>query len=220
MKDPLRYKYQTLEIHKREIHVRSLRDILDFHNEDSTEVDEDICGSDLPLFGVLWPSSLVLAKVMATKEIKSLKILEIGCGLALSSIVLSLRGANIKATDNHPSAETFLDENIRINQCNPIPFIQADWEDIQKRAVSDKYDLIIGSDVLYLPEHIKSLSLFINNHSKSRCEVIIVDPNRGNQNIFKKKMKELDFTHSKDDRSFNDEFENKFKGHVHYYNRN
>jgi predicted nicotinamide N-methyase len=220
MKDPLRYKYQTLEIHNREIHVRSLRDILDFHNEDSSEVDEDICGSDLPLFGVLWPSSFVLAQVMATKEIKNLKILEIGCGLALSSLVLSLRGANIKATDNHPSTKTFLDENIRINQCAPIPFIQADWEDIKKKSVSEKYDLIIGSDVLYLPEHLRSLSLFINLHCKTKCEVIIVDPNRGNQNIFKKEMKGLDFTHSKDDRSFNDEFGSKFKGHVHYYNRN
>lgn len=219
MTDPLRYHYQTLEIQDMEIHIRSLRDLLDFHNEDSTQEDLDICGSQLPLFGILWPSSLVLAEVMATKKVKSLKILEIGCGLALSSIILSLRGADITATDNHPSVPSFLEENIRINQCKPISFIQADWENIHEDPLNEKYDLIIGSDVLYLPEHISKLSKFINQYSNPKCEVIIVDPNRGNQSLFKRDMKKFDFTHSKDERSFSDGFDGHFKGHVHYYNR-
>ncbi|MBT3984199.1 MAG: histidine kinase [Bacteriovoracaceae bacterium] len=219
MIDPLRYRYQTVEIGDMEIHIRSLRDILDFHHESSMAQDADICDTQFPLFGVLWPSSLILAEVMLTRKIKNLNILEVGCGLALPSILLSLRGASIKVTDNHPSVATFLTENIRINQCEPIPFIHADWENGHELPEREQFDLIIGSDVLYQRDDSADLSNFINLHSRQKCEVIIVDPNRGNQKEFKKQMKAIGFAHSKDERIFYDEFQSKLKGSVHYYSR-
>jgi predicted nicotinamide N-methyase len=217
MKDPLKYRYQTIEIGEMEIHIRSLRDMLDFYDEDLMTEEMDICNTEFPLFALLWPSSFILAQVMLTKKIENLKILEIGCGLAFSSLLLRLRGADIKATDNHPSVAPFLDENIRINQCESIPFVQADWKNIESD--TEKFDLIIGSDVLYQQEHLSDLCQFINKSSQQKCEVVIVDPNRGNHNHFKKKMKDIGFTHSKDDRIFYDESHRKFKGQVHYYHR-
>jgi predicted nicotinamide N-methyase len=152
------------------------------------------------------------------KEIKKLKILEVGCGLALSSLILKLRGADITATDYNPSAKAFLIENMRINQCQEIPFIRADWKDDHLES-SQRYDLIIGSDILYQQDHSKDLSHFINMKALEKCEVIIVDPNRGNQNSFTRKMRQYNFTYQRDTRQFYDLDQTLFKGHIHHYQR-
>jgi len=55
------------------------------------------------------------------------------------------------------------------------------------------FDLIIGSDLLYETEHIGLLSAFINRHAQPTCEVIIVDPGRGQRAQFTKKMAALGF---------------------------
>jgi 2-polyprenyl-3-methyl-5-hydroxy-6-metoxy-1,4-benzoquinol methylase len=43
------------------------------------------------------------------------RILELGCGLALASLVGHRRGADITASDCHPLAASFLLENLRLN---------------------------------------------------------------------------------------------------------
>ena len=218
MTDQLNYQYQTIEIGEMRIHIRSLQDIQEFQDEDNEARDLGINDSQWPLFGVLWPASIVLATIMETKNIKSLNILEVGCGLALSSLILKLRGADITATDYNPAAKVFLTENLRINKCEEISFIRADWEDSDIES-SDRYNLIIGSDLLYQPNHSKTLSHFINKFADEECEVIIVDPNRGNQNKFTRKMQEYNFTYHKDTREFYDLKKYLFKGNVHHYHR-
>ena len=42
------------------------------------------------------------------------RILEVGCGLGLASLVLNERSADISATDYHPEVETFLKINTEL----------------------------------------------------------------------------------------------------------
>ncbi len=213
----LRYLYQTIEIGELEIHIRSLRDTCEYQDDNDEASDVGINDTLWSIFGVLWPCSSVLANLVNEKETKDLKILEVGCGLALSSIVLSLKGADITVTDYNPASEEFLSENTRINKCNEIPFVRADWNhDISKLG---RFDLIIGSDLLYERGHASSLSNFINNHSKETCEVIIVDPNRGNQNDFTKEMEQLNFKHNSLRKVFLDHHKFEFKGQIHSYTK-
>jgi hypothetical protein len=58
------------------------------------------------------------------------------------------------------------------------------------------YDLIIGSDLLYDREQPEALSQFIDRHSAGSVEVLIADPDRGNQARFKRKMGVLGYSHS------------------------
>jgi tRNA1(Val) A37 N6-methylase TrmN6 len=57
----------------------------------------------------------VLAEAMCSFEVAGKRILEIGCGLGLSSLVLQRRKADITASDQHPLAESFLAHNARLN---------------------------------------------------------------------------------------------------------
>ena len=59
-----------------------------------------------------------------------------------------------------------------------------------------KFDLIIGSDLLYERGHAELLSNFINHRSKPHCEVIIIDPGRSHHTHFSKKMVNLGYSHS------------------------
>lgn len=131
---------------------------------------------------------------MADYDIDGLRILELGCGLGLSSLLLNQRGADITATDYHPEAEGYLEINTCLNGGETIPFIRTGWED----ADSDlgTFDLIIGSDVLYESEHYSQLASFVDAHSNAASTTIIVDPGRKQHARFSKVMVSNGFTHS------------------------
>ena len=172
-----RVRYQTIEFGDVDIHVRTLRDTLQFEDVDGEAEALGISSASWPIFGVVWASGRALANLMATYEIAGRRVLEVGCGIGLASLVLNQRAENITATDYHPEAAAFLAANVALNGGKAIPFVRTGWLD-----ASDElglFDLIIGSDLLYETEHIGLLSAFINRHAQPTCEVIIVDPGRG-----------------------------------------
>jgi len=190
----LRVRFQTMEFGKTDIHVCTLRNNQEFSDDDDEAKDLGISSATWPLFGIVWPSSEVLAHLMFDFEIEGKRILEIGCGIALSSLVLNHRLADITATDYHPEAENFLKRNTLLNHDKVIPFIRTGWADSE--SALGKFDVIIGSDVLYERDHDQLLSDFINQHAKKHCEVILVDPGRGHHAQFSKKMVSLGYSHS------------------------
>ena len=170
-----------------------------------------------PLFGVIWQSGEVLARLMCTQDIKNKKILEIGCGIGLSSLVLNHRHADITATDYNPEAKIFLDKNVLLNEAKQIQFQLCDWK--EESSSLGKFDLVIGSDVLYQGDHPKLLSSFINKHTTEDGEVIIVCPKRGYQNKFNREMEAFNFVHAQIRPLNTDYLEKVFNGHIHTYKR-
>nr|WP_317198715.1 methyltransferase domain-containing protein [uncultured Psychrobacter sp.] len=183
---PVRVRYQTIEIGSTDIHICTLRDNQEFSDPNDEALDLGICSASWPMFGVIWPSSLVLANHMLDYNIAGKRILEIGCGMALSSLLLNHRHADITATDYHPAVEYFLDRNTLLNNNKAIHFERLDWAGDNSHL--GQFDMIIGSDLLYEDQHIDILAGFINRHAKPKCEVIVVDPGRGRKNKLTAKM--------------------------------
>ena len=146
------------------------------------------------LSGVIWDSSQVLAHLMADYHIDGLRILELGCGLGLSSLLLNKREADITATDYHTEAGAWLRENVRLNQDDAIPYTRTNWKDKDDRL--GKFDLIIGSDVLYESGHSELLAGFIARHARPTSTVIIVDPGRRQRAKFTRHMSGHGFCNS------------------------
>lgn len=208
----LRLRYQTVEFGKTDIHLCTLRNRQEFHDPVGTAEKLGISSATWPLFGVIWPSSLVLAHYICDYDTESKRILEIGCGMALSSLLLNKQCADITATDYHPEAETFLKRNALLNDGEAIDFELVDWA-----AKSDDlglFDLIIGSDILYEDEHAELLASFIEGHSKPNCEIIIVDPGRGRKNKLSKRMVDFGFSSSQHKPSNTDYLDKEFKGYI------
>lgn len=218
----LRVRYQTIEFGNSEfgttdIHIRSLRDNQEFSDDNGDAAELGISSAAWPLFGIVWPSGEVLAQLMVSYTIGEKRILEVGCGIALASLVLNHRQANITATDYHPEVEGFLIKNTALNHDRNIPFIRTDWKD----PLSDLglFDVIIGSDLLYESEHVNLLATFINQHAATHCDIILVDPGRGHHAKFSKKMIGLGYSHSQCNAEKNIIFSQTFNGKILTYNR-
>ena len=186
-------KHETIAVNNIDYSIRSLKDRQQFYDYQERAEALGISSATWSLFGVVWPASRVLAATVSLLTLDDRRILEIGCGIALSSIVLHKMGFNITASDYHPLAKEFLDSNISSNDFAPIKFETGNWE--AENPLLGEFDLIIGSDVLYEPAHSESVSRFIDIHSSNNVDVIIVDPNRGNRAKFTKNMIALGYTH-------------------------
>ncbi len=189
----LRFRYQTIEFGDTDIHVRTLRDNQQYSDPDGIASKLGVSSANWPLFGIIWASGEILAQLMYSYDIEGKRILEVGCGIALASLVLNSRLADITATDYHPEVERFLNENTKLNQANEIPFVRADWND--KQSELGKFDVIIGSDLLYEKEHAELLSSFIDGHANQHCSIIIIDPGRPYRGRFSKNMVNLGYSH-------------------------
>lgn len=154
---------------------------------------------------------------MSDFDIEGKRILEIGCGVGLSSLVINKRGGDISATDYHPEVERFLKRNVELNEGKEIPYKRLNWSN--ELSIMGKFDLIIGSDLLYEKEHIELLSQFIDQHANDKCEVIIVDPGRKHHNKFTKEMIKRSFSHSQSAPEFSYDLKTPFKGLVIRYRR-
>lgn len=173
----IRLRYQTIEFGDIDIHLCTLRDKQQFDDPNGVAEALGIAPALWPIFGVVWPSSVALANFMDDYNTGNKRILEVGCGMALPSLLLNSKSADITSTDCHPEAGAFLARNTAINNGADIAFERTGWAD--KDDSLGLFDLIIGSDLLYEDEHIELLADFINAHSSPVCEVILVDPGRG-----------------------------------------
>ncbi|KQW45387.1 MULTISPECIES: methyltransferase [unclassified Roseateles] len=197
-------KVQTLAIAgAADLQIRSLLDHQQFADRAGAAEALGISSAQWPLFGQVWPSGLHLAAAMAVRALPDgERILEIGCGLALASLVCHRRGAEVTASDSHPLAGVFLLENLRLNELAPMRYCHGDWSESAVIAdggaprLQGRFDLIIGSDVLYERDDGGALAAFIERHALSRCELLIVDPNRGNRAAFGRRMAGLGFEFS------------------------
>lgn len=215
--DSIRIRYQTIEFDDIDVHVRSLRDNQQFSDPLGEAEALGISSAQWSLFGVVWKAGEVLAREMAQFDIRGKRILEVGCGMALASLLLKCRDADITATDYHPEAGAFLTENVRLNRVDDIPFLQTSWDNEQDGL--GMFDVVIGADILYEEQHIELLSDFIDRHANPACEVVIVDPGRGLHAQFSKKMVDLGYDHSQHKPEPAEDEEAPFKGQVLRYER-
>jgi predicted nicotinamide N-methyase len=177
--------------------IRSLLDRRQFFDPLGEADRMGISSAAWPMFGLLWPSGVHLAARMALRPVSPReRILEIGCGLALASLVGHRRGADVTASDCHPLAESFLTENLRLNDLAPMKYRHGHWSDPAPgqngapaiSVVRGEYDLVIGSDLLYEPDPTAALAGFIARHLAPAGEVWIIDPDRGNRPVFNRQM--------------------------------
>ncbi len=134
---------------------------------------EDLC----PYFGILWPAAEGLAIYLAdhAQLIKKRKILELGCGLGLPSIVASHLGAEVLATDFHPQVQEYFLRNCRhsVVDCH---YQRLNWR--QDKTDVGQYDIVMGSDVLYESKHPREVALGLIRFLKPQGKILLSDPGR------------------------------------------
>lgn len=182
----VRFRYQRYTFDDFDVHIRSLKDRNQFDDPRGEAARLGISSAQWPLFGMMWASAIILARQVEHMDVQGLRILEVGCGLGLASLVLQQRAADITASDYHPEVEAYLSVNSDLNTLEHIPFERCDWSSSDDELGT--FDLIIGSDVLYERQHAEILAPFIDHHAGPACAVLLVDPGRGHHSHFSKAM--------------------------------
>jgi len=109
----------------------------------------------LPYGVVLWPAAIALAHDLATRV--GARVLELGAGTGLPGIVAASLGAHVVQTDRNEAALRVCRLNGERNGVANVDYRKAEWTTWQD---ADRYDGIIGSDILYvtrLHEHLRRI---------------------------------------------------------------
>lgn len=144
-----------------------------------THADEErfLRGEDIKLpYGiVLWPAAIALAHELAVREVKGLRVLELGAGTGLPGIVAAARGAHVVQTDRQELVLHLCRLNAQRNGAPMILHQIADWTEWRD---ADRYDLILGSDILYAPGLHAPLRHIFETNLAPGGRVLVSDPFR------------------------------------------
>ena len=188
---PYLTKQETICVDGVVFHVKSLLDRNQFYDPEGAAERLGISSALWPISGMLWPAGIVLARVVSRMAMNNLRVLEVGCGIGLASMVAASKKADITASDYHPITQQFLRENTALNDLDRIAYFHGNWhKPITRRGV---FDLIIGSDLLYERGNLDILATFINCHLSKSGKVILIDPKRRHGGKFVKLMAAIQF---------------------------
>jgi predicted nicotinamide N-methyase len=101
-----------------------------------------------PYWSVLWRSGVALACELDGVALGGLRVVELGCGLAVPSIAAARAGAAVLATDVCGEALTLVARNAHANDVR-IETATVDWAEPDELVRRAPFDLVLAADVLY-----------------------------------------------------------------------
>jgi predicted nicotinamide N-methyase len=127
----------------------------------------------LPYWAELWPSGVALAEHVAVRDLRGLRVVELGAGLGLPSLAAALRGADVFATDWAEDAVALLAANAASNGI-PQRAEVVRWDEPERFGAD--WDLVLAADVLYEQRNADQLLELLPRLGGS--EVLLAEPGR------------------------------------------
>ena len=197
MNKPPTLRWPTEAIHRKfGSHTIELNVIKDFdavldHCADTHPDNTDM----IPYYAHLWPSAEALGSylIQAHADLNGTRILELGCGLGLPSILCAKLNADVTASDFHPDNKCYFERNAERNGVANIEYRELDWGSPK---VDTQFDMIIGSDLLYESQQIERLTHCIKLLLKNGGTFILADPGRDHIQAATDALAQAGFTHS------------------------
>jgi len=141
---------------------------------DENEFEQD---EFLPYWAELWPAGRALAEALP-ERLDGLRVVELGCGLGLPSLVAAARGALVLATDWAADALELLRRNAERNGL-ALETALARWD--EPEAVGAGFDLVLAADVLYERRDVQQLGELL---PRLATEVLLAEPGRPTAQAF------------------------------------
>jgi predicted nicotinamide N-methyase len=129
-------------------------------------------------FGLLiWESSIAMALRLAAtgSALAGKSVLELGAGVGLPGLVARSIGAEVAQTDHQAGALALADRNAQQNGIEGIRRFLADW---RSWTVTERFDLILGSDILYERGMHFYVEQILKQNLKPGGEALLSDPGR------------------------------------------
>ena len=147
--------------------------------------EEGGAGRGVPYWATPWPSGAVLAGALAEDPPPpGARVLELGCGLGLPSIVAARAGAEVLATDGSSDAVAFAAHSLALNQTTGDVAHVAWAEHGDELADRGPFDLVLAADVCYTAENADALARLLPRLVAEGGHVRLADPGRNNARRF------------------------------------
>ena len=127
-----------------------------------------------PYWSVLWRSGMALARELDGEDLRGLRVVELGCGLAVPSIAAARGGAKVIATDGDIDALGLVRRNAEANGVE-LETAAVDWADPDELVDRGPFDLVLCSDILY---ERPSVALLLNLLPRLAPVAWVADPGR------------------------------------------
>jgi predicted nicotinamide N-methyase len=147
--------------------------------------DEGAAGRPIPYWARLWPSGYALALELASAPTgPGARVLELGAGLGLPSVVAAREGADVLATDGAHDAVAFTAHNLALNDLSGRA-AHADWTEHGDLLVEQgPFDLVLAADVLYTIANKDAALDLLPRLLSPGGEIRLADPDRANARVF------------------------------------
>jgi len=157
-------------------------------------IDEEDFDRDerLPYWAELWPSAVALARYLSERDLGGTRVIELGCGVGLPTVVALARGARVLATDHYEAALAFTAYNASTNLYLEPEVSALDWRWPDLEGIGT-FDLILAADVLYECKNAAALADLVPRLLAPGGEAIFADPRRDEAPVFFGAMKEQGF---------------------------
>ena len=139
-------------------------------------IDEEAFAEDefLPYWAELWPSGLALARVAASLDLRGKRVLELGAGLGVPSLVAAAGGADVLATDWAEEAVALLRENAERNGLE-LRAERVRWDEPDLLLACAPWDVVLGADLLYEERNATQLLELL---PRLGPEILLAEPGR------------------------------------------
>jgi predicted nicotinamide N-methyase len=132
----------------------------------------------LPYWAELWESSRALASTMTTIERGPLHVLDLGCGMGLAGAAAAAMGHQVALADLEPPALLFA----RLNTLDYAAIVRRlNW---QTDTLEQKFDLILGADIVYERSQWQHLNRFFLAHLAPGGAILLTEPHRPSGDLF------------------------------------
>jgi predicted nicotinamide N-methyase len=124
---------------------------------------------------VLWPAAIALAHELGSRALAGKRVLELGAGTGLPGIVASSLGARVVQTDRQQLVLHVCQMNAERNRATSIEHRIADWTEWTD---TERYDVILGADILYSGELHAHLRRIFETNLAPGGTILLSDPFR------------------------------------------
>lgn len=163
---------EQVEVGGRDLVLVRPRDSMALLDDDRFDRDEY-----LPFWAELWPSGAALARLVVAGDLAGRRVLELGCGLGLPSILAALGGAHVTATDWSADAVAFARANADRNGAR-LETLVASWADPGPLVEAAPWDVVLAADVLYEQRNVDLLVGLLPRLVDAHGQVWLADPGR------------------------------------------
>jgi predicted nicotinamide N-methyase len=136
----------------------------------------------LPYWAELWDSALALATFLAAQSLtlSGQSVLDLGCGMGLSGTAAAALGARVLFADLEAPALLFA----RLNSLPSAPRVRTRRLDWRSDRLGERFDLILGADILYERKQWDYLEPFWRRHLGPHGRVLLGEPGRKTGEMF------------------------------------